>query len=62
MLLEVVERLCNVTAALIEIVDAQAVIIEQSKIADYVKEELQNMRDEANKEFQSITAKYNDRK
>lgn len=62
MLLEVVERLCNVTTALIEIVDAQAVIIEQAEIADSVKNELRSMREEAREEFQNVAAKYGERK
>lgn len=62
MLLEVVERLCNVTTELIEIVDAQAVIIEQAEIADSIKNELRSMREEAREEFQNVAAKYGERK
>lgn len=62
MLLEVVERLCSVTAEMLDIIDTQAIIIEQSEIADSIKEELQSMRKEAREEFQGVAAKYNERK
>lgn len=63
MLLEVVERLCNVTAELVKIVDEQAVIIEQAEIVDsIVKDELRSAREAARKEFENVTAKYCERK
>lgn len=62
MLLEVVERLCNVTAELVKIIDAQAVIIEQAEISESVKDELRSMRHQAREEFQSVAAKYGERK
>lgn len=62
MLLEVVERLCNVTAELIKIVDEQAVIIEQAEIADSIKDELRSVREAAREEFENVTAKYGERK
>ncbi len=62
MLLEIVERLCNVSASLLEIIDTQATVIEQSKIEEAVKEELKGMREEAREEFQEVYEKYHGRK
>ena len=63
MLLEVVERLCNVTSELVKIVDEQAVIIEQAEIVDsIIKDELRSAREAAHKELESVTAKYSERK
>ena len=58
MLLEVVERLCEVTKLLVKIVDRQAITIEQSNIAAAVKEELEELRDNAKAELSQALEKY----
>lgn len=49
---EIIDRLCGVTTQLSDIVRKQAEIIEQSDIADEVKEELRAMRKEADENLE----------
>lgn len=61
MLLELVEGLCNVASELLEIIDSQAIVIEQSKIEEEVKREFRDMREDARTEVNRLTKKYGER-
>ena len=58
-LLEVIERLCTVTRLQADIIQKQAEIIEQAKIAYSTDEELQQMRSTAAAELEIIGKEYN---
>ena len=58
-LLEVIERLCAVTRLQADIIQKQAEIIEQAKIANSTDEELQQMRSTATAELETIGKEYN---
>ena len=58
-LLEVIERLCAVTRLQADIIQKQAEIIEQAKIANSTDEELQQMRSTAAAELEIIGKEYN---
>lgn len=49
--LEIISRLCEVTETLSEIVKKQHIIIEQSKISEEVKQELQRDIEETDREL-----------
>lgn len=51
---EIIDRLCSVTEKLSEIVKKQAEVIEQSKIASEVQEELEKMRSDADRELNTL--------
>ena len=51
---EIIDRLCSVTEKLSEIVKKQAEVIEQSKIASEVQEELEKMRSDADHELNTL--------
>lgn len=57
-LLEIVERLCEVTRLQSEIIKKQTEVIEQAKIADTVAEELKAMRTAAADELDIINQEY----
>lgn len=58
-LLEVIERLCAVTRLQADIIQKQAEIIEQAKIASSTDEELLQMRSTAAAELEIIGKEYN---
>lgn len=58
-LLEVVGRLCAVTRLQADIIQNQAEIIEQTKIAYSTDDELQQMRNTAASELEIIGKEYN---
>lgn len=58
-LIEVIERLCVVTRLQSEIIEKQSMIIEQSKIADKVAEELKTMKKATADELANISKEYN---
>lgn len=58
-LLEVIERLCTVARLQADIIQKQAEIIEQAKIANSTDEELQQMRSTAAAELEIIGKEYN---
>lgn len=58
MLLEVVDRLCEVTVTLLDIIDQQAIAIEQSKIDIAVKKEFEELRENAKAECVEVIEKY----
>lgn len=58
-LLEVIERLCAVTRLQADIIQKQAEIIEQAKIAYSTDDELQQMRNAAASELEIIVKEYN---
>ncbi|MCI5713679.1 MAG: hypothetical protein MR324_11180 [Lachnospiraceae bacterium] len=51
---EIIDRLCSVTEKLSEIVKKQAEVIDQSKIASEVQEELEKMRSDADRELNTL--------
>lgn len=54
---EIIDRLCSATEKLSEIVKKQAEVIEQSKIASEVQEELEKMRSDADRELNTLENK-----
>jgi len=52
--LEIISNMCDVTNSLLEIVKAQQTAIEQSKIEQSVKEDLNRMRNDAVRELDII--------
>lgn len=58
-LLEIIERLCEIARLQAEIISKQAEEIEQAKIADYVSEELREMRYRAERELATVFKEYN---
>ena len=54
---EIIDRLCSVTEKLSEIVKKQAEVIDQSKIASEVQEELEKMRSDADRELNTLENK-----
>lgn len=52
--LEIIDNLCMVTTQLSDIVRKQAIVIEQSDIADAVKEELRQLRNETDDQLDLI--------
>ncbi len=58
-LIEVIERLCDVTRLQADIIQKQTEALAQAEIADQVAEELQQMRDTATLELDLINKEYN---
>ena len=54
MLLETVDQLCRITSDLTDIINKQAIVIEQSNIEEEVKKELREMRSSTKQKYDQI--------